>query len=69
MHASVHGKKLEQELDKAQKEVNGYVDTTFKYFQNLLDEGLVTEWNQVMLETSHTKGYMGCGGIQVPNKK
>ena len=68
MHASVLGKKLEQDLDEAQKEVKGYVDTTFKY-QDLLDKSLVQEWNQVVRETCHTKGYMGHGGVWVPNKK
>ena len=46
--ASARGKKLKQDLDKAQKEVKGYIDTTFKYFQDLLNESLVQEWNQVV---------------------
>ena len=45
---STHGKKLEQELDEARKEVKSYVNTAFKYFQDLLDKSLVQEWNQVM---------------------
>ena len=69
MCASAHGKKLKQELDKALKEVKGYVDTAFKYFQDLLDKSLVQEWNQVVHETCHTKGYVGHGGIWIPNKK
>ena len=36
-----HGKKLKQELDKARKEVKGYIGTTFQYFQNLLNKSLV----------------------------
>ena len=67
--SSVLGKKLEQDLDNVRKEVKGYIDTTFKYFQDLLDKSLVQQWNQVVHETCHTKGYMGCGGIHVPDKK
>ena len=42
MGLACHGKKLEQELDKAWEELRGYVDTSFKYFQDLLDESLVS---------------------------
>ena len=48
MHASALGKKLEQDLNEARKEVKGYIGTTFKYFQDLLDKSLVQEWNQVV---------------------
>ena len=67
--ASAYGKKLKQDLDKARKEVKLYIDISFKYFQDLLDENLVQEWNQVVYKTCCTKGYVGQGGIWVPDKK
>ena len=67
--ASVLGKKLKQDLNEAQKEVKGYIDTAFKYFQDLLNKSLVLEWNQVVRKTCHTKGYLGHGGMQVPDRK
>ena len=69
MCASARGKKLEQDLNEARKEVKGYIDNAFKYFQYLLDESLVQEWNKVVQETCHTKGYVGRGGIRIPDKK
>ena len=69
MHASALDKKLEQDINKAQKEVKVYVDTTFEYFQDLLNESLVKKWNQVMCKTCHTKGCMGHIGIRILNKK
>ena len=38
MRASVHGNKLKKDLNKALKEVKGYIDIVFKYFQSLLDK-------------------------------
>ena len=55
MRASAHGKKFKQELNKAQKEVKVYVDTAFKYFQDLLNESLVQEWNQVCMKPATQK--------------
>ena len=69
MHASTCGKKLKQDLEKVQNKVKGYVDTAFKYFQDLLDESLVQEWNQVVHETCHTKGYVGHGGVCITDKR
>ena len=69
MCASTHGKKLKQELNKAQKEVNVYIDTTFEYIQDLFDESLVQKWSQVMRETCCIKGYVCFVCIHVPNKK
>ena len=54
MCTSAKGKKLEQDLNEAWKEVKSYIDTAFKNFQDLLIKSFVQEWNQVMCETCHT---------------
>ena len=48
MRASAHGKKLKKDLNEIRKEVKRYIDTAFKYFQDLFDKSLVQEWNQVV---------------------